>query len=272
MTNGQTAAEKFRSENRLTAAYLTVAHVALFIGVVLGLFQALEYAGINLYPLGSPLIQSYYHSLSLHSVLNVLVWTTFFISVFLTLVTVQALGTPLQGTVLGWAAFALMVAGLVITAVPQLSNQATVLFTFYPPMKAQGAFYLGLTMLVAATWLVALNLYRTHSSWRAKHPDDWTPLGPFMALKTFTMWTIAVDHRLRGHCRRDAVHASTLVVWLDSRHRCATGPHPLLVHRTSHRLFLAPPSIYFVVHNGSPNRREADSSATPWLAPRSFSF
>jgi cytochrome c oxidase subunit 1 len=70
-------------------------YVALFIGVVLGLFQALEYAGINLYPLGSPLIQSYYHSLSLHSVLNVLVWTTFFISGFLTLVTVQALGTSL---------------------------------------------------------------------------------------------------------------------------------------------------------------------------------
>jgi heme/copper-type cytochrome/quinol oxidase subunit 1 len=142
MTSDQSAIEQFRSENRLTAAYLIVAHVALFIGVVLGLFQALEYAGINLYPGVTPLIQSYYHGLSLHGVLNVLAWTTFFISSFLTFITVRALGTPLQGMVLGWAPFAVMVAGLVITAVPLLGNQATVLFTFYPPMKAQGSFYL----------------------------------------------------------------------------------------------------------------------------------
>jgi cytochrome c oxidase subunit I len=48
-----------------------------------------------------------------------------------------------------------------------------------------------LALVVAATWLVALNLYRTYNVWRAKHPDDWTPLGAFTALATFTMWTIA---------------------------------------------------------------------------------
>ena len=113
--------------------------------------------------------------------------------------------------VLGWTAFAVMVAGLVITAVPLLGNQATVLFTFYPPMKAQEAFSLGLTLVVAATWLVARELYGTYNAWRAKHRDD----------------------------------------WLDSRHRCATGPHPLLVHRPSHRLLLAPTSVRFLVHDGS---------------------
>jgi cytochrome c oxidase subunit 1 len=191
MTSAQSAVGEFKSENRLTAAYLIVAHAALFIGVILGLFQALEYAGINLYPWVASLIQSYYHGLSLHGVLNVLVWTTFFISGFLIFVTVRDLGTPLQGKILGWTGFALMGAGLVITAVPLLSNQATVLFTFYPPMKAHWAFYLGLTLVVAATWLVALSLYRTYAAWRAKHPADWTPLAAFMALVTFTMWTIA---------------------------------------------------------------------------------
>jgi cytochrome c oxidase subunit 1 len=191
MTSDRIAAAEFTSEKRLTAAYLMVAHVALFIGVVLGLFQALEYAGINLYPWLTPLIQSYYHGLSLHGVLNVLVWTTFFISGLLTFVTVHALGIPLQGMTLGWAAFVVMLAGLVITAVPLLGNDATVMFTFYPPMQAHGAFYLGLTLVVAATWLVALNLYRTYRAWRANHPDDWTPLAAFMALVTFTMWTIA---------------------------------------------------------------------------------
>jgi cytochrome c oxidase subunit 1 len=49
-----------------------------------------------------------------------------------------------------------MATGLILAAVPLLTNQATVMFTFYPPMKAHTAFYVGLTMVVAATWLVAL--------------------------------------------------------------------------------------------------------------------
>jgi hypothetical protein len=47
------------------------------VGVSLGFLQALEYAGIDLYPWVSFLIKSYYHGLSLNGVLNMLVWTTF---------------------------------------------------------------------------------------------------------------------------------------------------------------------------------------------------
>jgi cytochrome c oxidase subunit I len=76
--------------------------------------------------------------------------------------------------VLGWTAFAVMVAGPVIIAVPLLGNQATVLFTLYPLMKARGI-YLGLILVVAVTWPVALNLCCLDNAWRAEHPDDWTP-------------------------------------------------------------------------------------------------
>jgi cytochrome c oxidase subunit 1 len=191
MKGSDRVGQRFTAEGRLSAAYLTVAHVALFIGVILGFFQALEYAGINLYPAVFPLVQSYYHGLTLHGVLNVLVWTTFFISGFLTFVTVRSLETPLQGITLGWVAFAIMLGGLVLTAIPLLGNQATVMFTFYPPMKAHWAFYLGLTLVVVGTWVVALSLYRTYRLWRGQHPDAWTPLAAFMALITVAMWTIA---------------------------------------------------------------------------------
>ena len=105
MRSANNDSKAFVAENRLTAAYVIIAHTALFLGVSLGFLQALEYAGIDLYPRVSFLIKSYYHGLSLHGVLNVLVWTTFFISGFLTFVTVRALETPLQGIGLGWAAF-----------------------------------------------------------------------------------------------------------------------------------------------------------------------
>ena len=59
-----------RVEQRLAAANVAVALVALFGGVVTGLFQALEYAGVEVYPSLAPAIRSYYHSLSIHGVLS----------------------------------------------------------------------------------------------------------------------------------------------------------------------------------------------------------
>jgi cytochrome c oxidase subunit I len=179
------------AEARMMAAYLTVALVALFGGVVTGLLQALDHAGINLYPSLAPFLASYYHGLTVHGVLNVLVWTTFFISGFLPYVLARALGRPLASRRLGWLAFGLMSAGLVLAAVPLLTNAATVMFTFYPPMRAHWAFYVGLTLVVVATWLVTLDLVLTYRAWRREHPVLRTPLPAFMSLVTFVMWTIA---------------------------------------------------------------------------------
>jgi cytochrome c oxidase subunit 1 len=191
MPNPETGRLNLLPENRLTAAYLIVALVALFGGVVTGLLQALEYAGIDLYPHLTPVVESYYHGLSIHGVLNVLVWTTFFICGFLPFITARALGSPLASRLLGWVTFWLMTGGLVLAAIPLVGNAATVLFTFYPPMQAHWAFYVGLTLVVVGTWLVTLNLALTHRAWRARNRDVRTPLAAFMSLVTFVMWTIA---------------------------------------------------------------------------------
>ena len=176
---------------RLTAAYLTVALLALLGGVLTGLAQGLEHAGINVYPALAPVVQSYYHGLSVHGVLNVLVWTTFFICGFLPFIAVQAFGMPLAAPWLGWLTFCIMTGGLLLAAVPLVGNAATVMFTFYPPLKAHWAFYVGLTLVVVGTWLVTLNLALTWRAWRRAHPGERTPLPAFMALVTFTMWTLA---------------------------------------------------------------------------------
>ena len=110
------AVPDLRPEDRLTAAYLVVALVSLFIGVSLGVLQALEHAGINLYPWLLPVIKSYYQGLSLHGVLNTLVFTTFFISGFLQFITARSLGMSLWSRGLAWATFWLMTGGLVLAA------------------------------------------------------------------------------------------------------------------------------------------------------------
>jgi cytochrome c oxidase subunit 1 len=149
---------------RLAGAYITVGLVALFGGMITGLLQALTLAGVQ-----TPahfLVQSYYHSVSLHGVLNVLLWTTFFICGFVPFIASRALATPLHHC-LGWATFWVMIAGLVLAAIPLVANAATVMFTFYPPLKAPWAFYVDLTLVVVGTWLVMLNLTLT---WRRGGP------------------------------------------------------------------------------------------------------
>jgi cytochrome c oxidase subunit I len=119
--------DTFRTEYRLTGAYLVIALVALFVGVVTGLFQALSHAGVNLYPQLTPVVASYYQGLTLHGVMNALVWTTFFICGFLQFVATRALAMPLASCRLAWVTYGLMTGGLVLAAFPLLGNAATVM-------------------------------------------------------------------------------------------------------------------------------------------------
>lgn len=180
-----------QADNRLTASFVGVGLAALFGGAVTGLLQGLEHAGINLYPLVHPVIKSYYHGLSVHGVLNALVFTTFFICGFVPFLFARALDRPLKNRKLAWGTFWLMLGGLVLAAVPLLANAASVLYTMYPPMMGHWAFYVGLTLVVVGTWLVALNMALTYRAWRRDHPEERTPLAAFMGLATFAMWTIA---------------------------------------------------------------------------------
>ena len=177
-------------EKRLTGAHLWVANVALLGGIVTGLLQGLEHAGFE-FPASQYLLQSYYHSVSMHGVLNVLVWTTFFICGFLPFISARAYAMPLVSPRLGWLTFWVMLVGLVLASVPLAGNAATVMFTFYAPLKAHWAFYIGLTLVVVGTWLITLRLALSQRAWRAQHPAARTPLAAFMSLVTMAMWTLA---------------------------------------------------------------------------------
>jgi cytochrome c oxidase subunit 1 len=180
-----------RTVHRLTAAYLAVALSSLAIANIPSVFQALDRAGINLYPGLFPVIQSYYQGLTIHGVMNALVFTTFFICGFLNFIVVHSLRRPLAQLRLGWMTFWVMTAGLLLAVWPVLTNQASVLYTFYPPLKAHWAFYVGLTLVVAGTWAVTASQVLTWRAWRRANPEARTPLAAFGSLITMVMWTIA---------------------------------------------------------------------------------
>lgn len=178
-------------EKKFVGRHIFVAIAALMVGSMMGPLQSFQFAGLDLYPYLEPVIQSYYQGLTLHGVLNALVWTTFFIVGFTTLTTIKGLNRPLAKPIVNVVGFWTMVAGLLITAVPILTNSATVLYTFYPPLKASWAFYLGLTLVVVGSWISGWGFFLTLAAWRK---DNRGVRSPFIALGGIinaAMWQIA---------------------------------------------------------------------------------
>lgn len=187
----------YKREDRLTAWFIAIAMVALFIGGSMGPLQKLEHVGINLYPalsrlgVGSVRISTYYQGLTAHGVLNALVWTTFFIVGFFTYAIPRSLKRPLTNPRVNLVALILMIVGLVMAAVPILMGLASVLYTFYPPMKANVFFYLGLVLVVVGSWVAGLGYYLTYWRWRKENPGEKTPFIALAAIITMVMWQIA---------------------------------------------------------------------------------
>ncbi|NNK91683.1 MAG: b(o/a)3-type cytochrome-c oxidase subunit 1 [Acidimicrobiia bacterium] len=178
-------------EKRFVGWHLFVAIVALAVGSVFGPLQAFQYSGLDLYEYLDPIFKSYYQGLTIHGVLNALVWTTFFIVGFAVVTTVFGLKRALTYPKLNWVGFWVMVGGLVMTAVPLLLDEATVLYTFYPPLEASWAFYLGLTLVVVGSWIEGYGLYFTLRDWRRENKGVRTPFIAFGGILNMVMWQIA---------------------------------------------------------------------------------
>jgi cytochrome c oxidase subunit 1 len=191
MTAATATYQPTSGEKRFIGLHLIFGVSALAIGALFGPLQAFEFAGWDLYPYIRPLFQSYYQGLTLHGVLNALVFTTFFITGFLTFTVTFGLKRQLRYPRLNAVGFWTMVVGLVTTAIPTLLNEASVLYTFYPPMEAHWAFYLGLTLVVVGSWVEGYGMFFTYAAWRKVNPGVRTPLMSIAALITMAMWQIA---------------------------------------------------------------------------------
>ncbi|MGH1504584.1 MAG: b(o/a)3-type cytochrome-c oxidase subunit 1 [Acidimicrobiales bacterium] len=179
------------TEKRFIGAHLFVAIVAVLVGSLMGPLQAFEFSGLDLYPYLEPVIKSYYQGLTLHGVLNALVFTTFFIVGFTNLTTIKGLKRPLAKPIINTVGFWVMTAGLITTAIPILTNSATVLYTFYPPLEASPFFYLGLTLVVVGSWIEGVGFFLTLKAWRKDNPGVRSPFIALGNIINAAMWQIA---------------------------------------------------------------------------------
>jgi len=174
--------------DRLPLANLGVAIAAFGVASAMAMMQALSRASLDL-PYRSA--RMYYMSVTAHGVLMALVFTTFFIMGFGYVVATRTLNRPLGARWLAWAGFWLALVGSVLAAAVILAFKASVLYTFYPPLQAHPAFYIGAALLVVGSWLWAATMLLTYRAWRREHPGEPAPLAMHGMIATAIVWLIA---------------------------------------------------------------------------------
>jgi cytochrome c oxidase subunit 1 len=173
---------------KLSMAHFYVAFASLAIGGLMGLLQVLVRSGKFELPGGI----SYYEVLTVHGVLLGLVLTTFFIMGFQYSAVSRTAGTHSKAARrAGWIGFWIMLIGTVMAAAMILTNKASVLYTFYAPLKAHWIFYLGLTFVVVGSWIDGIAQIMTYVRWRRNNPGKPSPLLSYMAVVNTVLWIVA---------------------------------------------------------------------------------
>jgi cytochrome c oxidase subunit I len=173
---------------RLALANIGVAVAALGIAAAMAIMQALSRANLDL-PFRSAGL--YYMSVTAHGTLMALVFTTFFIMGLGYTLAHQLLGTALAMRRTAWASFWVAALGTAATTAVILAGKATVLYTFYPPLKAHPVFYIGLTLVVVGSWGWALVMLRALGVWRRANPGQRIPLALYGYAATIIVWLLA---------------------------------------------------------------------------------
>lgn len=173
---------------RLPLAHLWVAFAAFGLASLMAVMQAMSRAEVQL-PARTAAI--YYLSVTAHGVLTALVFTTFFIMGFGYVIARTALRRPLVGEGAAWVSFWIALIGTLLATLVIVLGKASVLYTFYPPMQAHPAFYIGAALLVIGSWGWCWVMVRTYRAWRRDNPGAPVPLAMHGLLATIIVWILA---------------------------------------------------------------------------------
>lgn len=185
-----------KSLERLTLAHLWVAFVAFAVACIFGLWQMLARSPI---PTPGFTPSNYFMSVTAHGSLMAYILTTFFIMGFGYFTAERALQRPLPAMGLAWAAFFVALAGTLMAVVTVLMGRASVLYTFYPPLTGSIWFYIGLVLVVAASWVWCVIMIVAMRQWKATNPRQPVPLAMFATVANAILWlwtTVGVSTEL----------------------------------------------------------------------------
>ena len=185
-----------KSFKRLIFLELSIPVALLTLGIYHGLMQTIYRAGVLHQPAFAKL--DYYQGLTLHGVINAIVLTTFFAVAF-GHATMAFYFKREPDKRIAWISFSLMLIGTVMAAWAMLAGKASVLYTFYPPLKGHPLFYLGAALLIVGLWIPLFNWAKMYIQWKKQNPVTKTPLAVLGTLINFIIWfvcTLAVAYEV----------------------------------------------------------------------------
>ena len=171
---------------RLILAHLWVAFGVFAAAALLGVWQMWVRS-----PLSTPAAvpaATYYQSVTAHGVSMAYVLTTFFIMGFGYFVAETALKRELPGRAWAWGAYLVALAGVAMTVLSIASGQATVLYTFYPPLTATPWFYAGLVLVIVASWVWCVLMLIAMGRFKRDNPGAPVPLVMYATCANAVLW------------------------------------------------------------------------------------
>ncbi len=176
--------EKMHGKN-LILANMWVAFTFFMVAILLGVFQVLSRAG---YVPGLQIPELYFGSVSTHGVIMGFVLTTFAIMGFGYFAAVNSLKMNIPHKWFGWTGFIIALTGTLMAASMLLSGQASVMYTFYPPLKAHPLFYAGAALLVVGSWFWAFHMIWMMNKWKKENPGETVPILMFGTVANAILW------------------------------------------------------------------------------------
>src|SRR5215475_8964704 len=141
-------AETLIKVNAVVAVVNFLVGIVAAFGIVMTRWQAVHLLPADLF----------YRFLTLHGLNMLIFFIIFFEMAVLYFAGPVLLSSRLPAPRAGWLAFGLMVLGMLMVNTMVLQGKADVLFTSYPPLKADPLYYLGI-ILFAVGALVAVTLF-----------------------------------------------------------------------------------------------------------------
>ena len=170
---------------RLILAHLWFAFAAFVAAAVLGVWQMWARS-----PVPAPFLtaEAYFTSVTAHGTTMAYVMPTLFIMGFGYYVAETALERPLPGRIWAWLGFVLGVVGALMAAATVFAGQASVLYTFYPPLVASPFYYIGVVLVVVGSWIWCGLMITAMAVWKRANPGKPVPLAMFATVGNTILW------------------------------------------------------------------------------------
>lgn len=172
------------NDSRLVLAHFWAAFAVFLVTIPIGAWQML---------VRSPLHQwvdpeLYYRAVTAHGTALAYVFPTLFAMGFGYAMCAISLGRPMHGIRLAWVAFLLVIIGALIAVVTVALGNATVLYTFYPPLTGSPWYYIGVLTAVTGSWIWVGLMVSHFNHWKRDNPDLPVPLAMFATTAGALLW------------------------------------------------------------------------------------